>query len=635
MNNSNFRLLLSGLALGVLLALLIAPQTRWLVRLQALTVLHQYHPLPIAAYTTSGPNDLRLLQTAAARKPDDFLLQYGLAASYPNDQTVLNLRALKKHFPNRPELIANILRYESRKMNFDRSDGSPLSEQAMRGNPHFAAIPPKTLAAYDQEAVEGEKLDPDNAYFPLMRAHGLLAAHRDTEALLAVLRASVKPLWREYLPEDNMAHWHIHTAAFGDPGALGRISLASEQALWQTGHLRQTARLIVYQAILKEQAGYPEEGLALREAVRRIGDLMRTQSTLLIGSLVGTAISAISQTRPGGGPYLEDPPSLQPEQKAQKRLDTYCAYVTKIGHPEAARRARDEEAARQSVSIMQEGSKTKFPDWTEPIVRLTLWWMADIAVILNIGWLGVFGLLAAWRDRKPGAGNPKIDWKSVAVQITTALGLWLIAGLFALLVANFFKFTISDSSALVWRVASGLFGVAALAIWLVTSSLRRMPVARRKAALKMAVLLPLLAGLIYGLYCLIQWSAAPLAEVPTAMRQLVNLSGGSTDSDIEQAKLTQTLLLCILGTLAVPLLLALIFSINALVRRAALANAFRSGFHHFALPTICFLLIAYGGILLGTVRQDNRLHEILKQTTTNGGRYYASLAGEKWPGPVR
>ena len=285
---------------------------------------------------------------------------------------------------------------------------------------------------------------------------------------------------------------------------------------------------------------------------------------------------------------------------------------------------------------MREGSKTKFPDRTELIVRLTLlWWMAGIAVLLNISWLGVFGLLAAWRDRKPSAEKPKIDWKSVAVQITTALGLWLIAGLFALLVANFFNFTISDSSALVWRVASGLFGVAALTIWLVTSALRRMPVARRKTALKMAVLLPLLAGLIYGLYCLIQWSAAPLAEIPTEMRQLVNLSGGSTDSAIEQAKLTQTLLLCILATLAVPLLLALIFTINALVRRAALANAFRSGFHHFALPAICFLLIAYGGILLGTVRQDNHLHEILKQTTTNGGRYYASLTGETWPGPVR
>lgn len=68
----HYRLALLGLALGVLLALLLAPQTRWLVRLQALTSLRLYHPLPSGPCYTSSENDQRQYAAAAARHPDDF-----------------------------------------------------------------------------------------------------------------------------------------------------------------------------------------------------------------------------------------------------------------------------------------------------------------------------------------------------------------------------------------------------------------------------------------------------------------------------------------------------------------------------------------------------------------------------------
>ncbi len=632
MNRPHFRLAQTGLALGVLLALVIAPQTRWLVRLQTLTILHQYHPLPCDFYTTSAANDFRLYQAAAARRPDDFLIQYGLATAYPSDQAVRNLRALTQRFPKNPALFANLLRYDNRNVNLNRTDDYTLLGQPVpKDAPHFPVLSPVTLADYDRDAAAGERVDPGNAYFPYLRAYGLFAAHRDAEALAAVKRAAVLPIWNEYLTTDDEAHWRLHTAAFGDPGALGQDSIAATQILWQYGHYRQTARLVAYQAVLTEQAGHAEQGLALREALRRCGDLMRVQSTLLIGSMIGTAISAISETRPGGAPYREDPPGLPPEQRAQRRLELYCAYAIKINHPEAARRAREEEAIRRSVRVL--GDNYKFPDWTGPIVHLTLWWLADLALLLNVGWLLVLGLLAAWRVRRPAAETPRMDWKAGIISIALALGLWLLLGLFTIFLGDGWG-VLAEHVEFDWRETFGALGVLAFIIWIVSRAMLRLPPAQRRAVWKTAALMPVIAGAVWGLFALAQWLAGPLAEIPAGLRLLTG-QYGTTNSDEEQAKQTQTLLLCTAAMLTVPLLMALGFTLAVLVRRLPISRALASGFYRLALPAASLLIIVYGGLLLGALRQDRFVRELTHQNVYGGGRYFAAQDGQKWPGPVR
>ncbi len=640
MNTNQFRLTQLGLALGVLLALLIAPQTRWLVRLQTLTLLHQYHPLlpptwaggTPAYYTTSEANDTRLYHAAAARHPGDFLLQYAAATLGSRLQTISNLRALASRFPNNPILLANLLRYESSGIHSNRTDDFLLIQEPIPKTLPFVPSTPETLASFDRDAAAGERADPDNAYFPLMRASGLFAARRDAEALAAVQRASVKPSWREYLTDDDEAQWRLHTEAFHDPGAMPQASLAGGQSLWQYSSLRETARLVAYQAVLKEQAGHREEGLALRETLFRCGDLMRVQSAPLIGSLVGIAIAAISEVRPGG-PFVKDDASLPPEQKAQKRLDTYCAYVIKIGHPEAARRAREEEAARRSVLAL-EAPEHFNEDWTRPLVQCSWWWVADLAALLNIGWLLVLGLAAAGYLRLPASEKPPIGRIAAAIRLTFGFLLWLLAFLFMLLVLSFFDGTVSVNN-LVWRVAFGLLGVLGLLFLLVIRVMRRIIPTERKAALWTAALLPVLAGAAYGLYSLTLWLAGPLAEIPANLQALIGLSGSNGDSDTEQARQTQTLQLCALASLAVPLLAALVLSLAALVRRVSLSRALPTGFQRLALPSACLLLVVYGGLLVGTLRQERRLSEFTRQEVSGGGRYFAARAGQTWPGPVK
>jgi len=634
MNTPKTRLALLGIAFGVLLALLLAPQTRWLVRLQALTVLHQYRPIGCESYSRSPAGDAHAYDTVAASHPSDFDIQYARATQSGGVPPLANLRTLTRRFPNRPTLYANILREASHRSFLSNADASKLSGDSTPTTVMSAASS-QEIAAYNRDAAAGERVDPDNAYFPLMLAYGLFAAHRNADALAAVKRASDKPIWNEYLTENVDAKWRLHTGAFGDPGAMPQAAIWSSEMLPEYQRLRDVARITVYQAVLQEQAGQPGRGYELREALRRGGDLMRVQSTTLIGSLVGSNVTRISMSRPGGAPALKNETWDATAAISQQRLDAYCAYVTKIGHPEAAQRARDEEAARRSVQslVRDDWSLPQLPKYLEPFQQLTVWWMAGVGLLLNIAWLLVLGLLAAGRARVTVSPKPPIGWKAVLGHCLLAIGAWLVLLLLFVCIGGLWM-TLVYHAPIDWQVTVGVGGTFALIAWGVGRGLRRLSRPRRISVLKTALLLPVLVGITYGAYWLVQWTAWPLAEIPQGLRTLLG-SNENTDSDTEQALQTRTLWLCAAAALAVPLLLTVTLGVAAGVKRMPLFSALTTGFQQFALPLICLLVVAYGGVLFGTVRQEQRVAAFNQQIVTNSGRYFAAQAGQDWPGAVR
>jgi len=594
------------------------------VRLQALTVLHQYRPIGCESYSRSPAGDAHAYDTVAASHPSDFDIQYARATQSGGVPPLANLRTLTRRFPNRPTLYANILREASHRSFLSNADASKLSGDSTPTTVMSAASS-QEIAAYNRDAAAGERVDPDNAYFPLMLAYGLFAAHRNADALAAVKRASDKPIWNEYLTENVDAKWRLHTGAFGDPGAMPQAAIWSSEMLPEYQRLRDVARITVYQAVLQEQAGQPGRGYELREALRRGGDLMRVQSTTLIGSLVGSNVTRISISRPGGAPALKNETWDATAAISQQRLDAYCAYVTKIGHPEAAQRARDEEAARRTV----QGTMKDDPEMLRvlgPLQQLIVWWMAGVGLLLNIAWLLVLRIAAAGGSclaAKPGL-------LPSAAQLVRAFGLWLLLFLFGMLAVGFLSFDASDPRGLVWSAGLGLVGTAGLATWYVIRGLCRLPPSQRRAVLKIAALLPVFGGVIYGVLCLTQWVAWPLAEIPQGLKLLLY----SGDSDTETLQ-TQTLWFCAAAALAVPLLLTVTLGVAAGVKRMPLFSALTTGFQQFALPLICLLVVAYGGVLFGTVRQEQRVAAFNQQIVTNSGRYFAAQAGQDWPGAVR
>ena len=630
MNTPKIRLALLGIAFGILLALLLAPQTRWLVRLQALTVLHQYRPIGCDSYSRLPANDARAYDTVAARHPSDFAIQYARATHSGNVPPLANLRMLTRRFPNRPMLYANILREASHRPFLSSADASELSGDSTPTTVMSAASP-QEIAAYNKDAAAGERVDPDNAYFPLMLAYGLFAVHRNAAALAAVERASGKPIWNEYLAENVDAKWRLHTEAFDDPGAMPRAAISSSEMLPEYQRLRQVARIVVYQAVLKEQAGHLEEGYKLREAVRRCGNVMRVQSaTFFIGSLVGVSISAIAQSRPGGAPAPKNdtPDPRPPEQIAQQRLDAYCVYVTKIGHPEATQRARDEEAARRSVQglIKDDPQMLKY---VTPLWHLVFWWMTGVALLLNIAWVLALGLLAAGRARLTFAPTPPIGWKAVLAHCLLAVGGWLVLALLFVCVSGLWV-TLVYHAPIDWQMTVGVGGAFGLIAWGVGRGLRRLPRSQRIAVLKIAFLLPVLIGVIYGLYWLAQWVAWPLAEI---LRGLGMLYGGGWD--MPEDLRPETLRISMAATLIVPLLLAIVLGITALVKRLPLLGTLTTGFQRLTIPAACVLIIVYGGVLIGTSRQERRVTALNRQIVFEDGRFFAAQAGQPWPGAVR
>ena len=122
-----------------------------------------------------------------------------------------------------------------------------------------------------------------------------------------------------------------------------------------------------------------------------------------------------------------------------------------------------------------------------------------------------------------------------------------------------------------------------------------------------------------------------MAGLPQGYRALT----GNGDSETEQALQAQTLQLCAAASLAVPLLLAMGLGLAALVRRVPVSGALVSGFQHLAVPAACLLALLYGGVLVGTARQEQRLTVMNRRLVSGGGRYFAARLGRPWPGPVR
>ena len=612
MNTRQTRFTLLGLAFGILLALLISPQTRWLVRAQL---------LPSALLPGHYEQQKRLF---VEQHPGDYQIQLAGQTENSHLTQVDYARSLVLRFPDSASLQAYILRYATvREVRLARDEDFLLGGQPVPAHAAAPNNPPPTaanLAAFDAEAAAGERLDPDNAYFPFMRAFGLFAAHHDSEGLAAVQRASEKHIWREYLDDEVEGHWRINDAIYGGREAISAGAVSASVLFPHYQQLRGVARVVAYKAILDEQAGHPEQGLAKREALGRCGELMQVQSTSLIGNLVGGAINAISRSRPGGAPPLNSNSHLSGTQQQQERLNLYCAYVVKIGHPEAAAKARaDNQTWQQIHRITSKIDMFYFGIGMAGLTRLMVMLIAGWVLFPNILSVFLLGLVAAGLSRLPQiqARRPLPAGAAAGVWSIVVIGLVLVAVFFDAGSADFLMF-----GALV--VSLPLIFMALLA--LVSPPLRRSIVT---ALLSAGVTLGVIA--LFGL--LASWQMHGGTELVTTLRQTLGLSGsasGSTASFDDKAAQSQILLGAAFA-LTIPLLFAIVWSIVCRVKRVPVSVGLVAGFRAAMPALVCGLMLAYGGLVLWTIRQEARANYGLKRSLHGEGQYLAQRTGEKWP----
>jgi hypothetical protein len=620
---------LIGLSIGVILALLIWPATCWLVRSQlALTI---PTPASIAPWSlcadakSQGGRDyaqLRLRETAA-RHPDDPLIQLAAAVNLrpaegelTSDIKVARLQELTQRFSDRPTIYAAYLRFAVLKqVKIDRDEIRLLADDPTHREPAPIGLhnTPPQLAAFDRNAGIGERLAPDNAYFPFMRAVGLFAAHRDAEAIAALQRAADKPVWTEYYNDELEGDWKLQQETFGTISVLPRMDAAFAILFPHYIQLRTASRMAIAKAVQAEQAGHIDAGLSIRNAVRRCGGLMRVQAPSLIGNLIGIAITRSSLLRPGGAALLKSASdSGQDRLREQQRRD-YDAFLERNGHTEQIAAVNAEIAAGDQVhELIKFGTRDLSP--TDAAPQLIIWWVAGLVALSGALWMlllwGGAALLARCRPIRTGQGLPSVTHSGAALGLLTGV---LFAG---------------NTGIPAVAPASHLLQNAMLLTCTIAVAL---PAAQRSDRLRRMGVFAL-ALVVTALFCsAFVWQVN--GSIGSLAQMMRLLTGGGDGEPLRPAYLwIYGFGVAIIA--AIPLVTLATLCLLSLLWRVPVSVGVARGLRGCAVPIACTLLLIYGITVPITVRQENRIDGGLKRSIQHEGRYIAELSGNEWPGPV-
>jgi len=557
---------------GMFLLLLCLPATGWLIRTQIGMATPGHRSL---AWQILGVDDDLLksadyqaesaaVDRAAARHPDDLAVQ--LAYIIHDSAHPQAMASLEDRFSHDPVFYAAWARFLTmRAVGLRRDEVSLLYGEKL--TPSVAPSTPDDLRTFNRACAAGERLDPENAYFPAVRAIGLFAAHQDDAALAALHRAAAKTHWDDYAFVEAEGGARLVDLAFGDRSGISSMYLAVSTLLPHFSGLRAAAQVAVYKAAVLEKHGQTEAGFMIRRDVSHLGALMRVQSRSIISSLVGGAISQIASIAPGGTIPARSASSKvgdesQLEARGREHLAAYAAYLRRIGHPEEAVYAeRQYEAGRQ----VREIDKAESP-WVLDFVgvpRLAAHWFFCLAILAAVGWTLLLGLaIWAWERSAPREGQ-KPDIGRVNYR----------------------------------RIAVGL-GVA--------------------------------AGLLVGAVLLFRWLIWAFTTIDTSCRLLNHLldAGDSFFWLPDALFLAWLRLLLAFGAFAVPLL---IFLISGIIARRRPEGRTAARLYRPALSAAALFLLLYSGLVIVTVQAEAQARDSIQQLGQSEGRFLAAQLHRTWP----
>lgn len=397
---------LMGASVIILSFLFLWPQTGWLIRAQLGPTSPTRNVLGLLqdGSPTANPNTLE----SHLRSNADYqtCLVDALHATSSQGDThyqavVKSLWAMTPRFSNEPGLYAHILRfYTTGAVRLNRDEDNLLAGQTPKAERFTAVKSAEDLAGFDRAAAAGEKLDPQNAFFPFMRSAGFLVAHRDRDAVRELQLAGQAQELNDYVAQESLAQEHVWDQRGEHPAALGKMAVFCSILLPHYAIIRSATRVLTYEAVEAEVSHHPEQGLAIRHNLMKVGGLMRRDATTLIGNLVGIAITTTAMTRPGG--LRADKPTAGPVTDAQKqaRRQQYYNYLRSIGHAEEVQWAEAEIAAGDQVRNIIHKEIDSLPLELQNMERLMVRWLGSLTLLANAIWLLVLaGVATACRPQ--------------------------------------------------------------------------------------------------------------------------------------------------------------------------------------------------------------------------------------------
>jgi hypothetical protein len=303
------------------------------------------------APVTSSALDVQLAQAMLRKSPEKWVALQGLAAQFP--QSAATHAALVRIACKNGGSVGVGHDDEQAALSPPKAPRYVKPSGKSQGEPADAKIMLRSCTA-------GERLAPENAYFPAMAAVAHLSLNQDAQAQAALHRAAEKLTWREYFDVEAAGRVRRAELLYGPQNSLTESATLASMLFPHYAALRAMARVVTAQAMQAELQGDFKTGLALRRDVARLGEKLRDQSSSLIGSMVGISMIRVSEGRPGGAPALDtgtggSPADAEEGKSVQKQLDAqFLAYLTQHGEQaEATRWQRALTAADQTKAILE------------------------------------------------------------------------------------------------------------------------------------------------------------------------------------------------------------------------------------------------------------------------------------------
>ncbi len=320
------------------------------------------------------------------------------------------------------------------------SKGNPLQLKPILQTTH-----PDAIARMRADCARGEKLDPENAFWPLMMASVHLAAHEDAQALASLARAAKKPVWREYVQDEVAMHREYAEFRYGEQGYLGELVRQTSILFPHYAQLRGLSRALVGQAILLEQAGRTQDALKIRIALRKVSYRISVESTSDIGSLVGIAMHSIATTRVNGIPPIKAKSGKDGTTEESRKAATlgnmhrYRDHVRLVGQAgEATAAMRDFDKLTDYRAQLMLGTDSDWEKLFGNIQQSLVGAGGVLAASMNIAWLMLLGILASVVIRLSplGRGGRLAPGPGAAIIGATTVVVWSVSAYVVSVIVN-------------------------------------------------------------------------------------------------------------------------------------------------------------------------------------------------------
>lgn len=315
-----------------------------------------------------------------------------------------SLDPLIKRHPNETWLLARRLQMSVEKMRLDRTGGElsdsklKQNQAAKRPSPERLNVKPNFTPADLEKCIalakQGQKLEPDNAFWDWMLVYFLLSGWRDEEAWPFLESGSHKAHFNMHQSDWLLAERATREAFYGrqqtPEASLGERIYTHNMPSY--GPQREMARIIVWQGVKAQRRGDHQKALRIFTDTARMHYTAEREAFQYMDALVYRAMALVALGRAGqrdvnASKRLPASDPARNEKLARIRAQQVETYAQAHGRPDLGREmsALTLQSGKNQDDLKRISQTMQFHMGlnARPVIRsVSLWWAASIILLL-------------------------------------------------------------------------------------------------------------------------------------------------------------------------------------------------------------------------------------------------------------